>query len=856
MTSYSINLYYWEIQLLKTLSGKGINFVSAIVDSDCLSEQLLKFSKAIGGKRPLEFCLHGYKSKGAFHPKIHFYAGNETVLVLIGSGNLTVSGHGKNMEVWTPIMVDSVKSIAYPFIRDVWHYLSSIYRELGNEAYNVIRAVESNCSLLQDDYVSSKTGYQIDKDVNIRLFVDGENSLFSQCQEWIGDERVKDITIMSPFYDSHADFIKALHSSFQPDNINILVENGFGIPPMPKHIPDYVKIYKWDKVVPESKKYQHFFHSKCIFFEGDCHRYLLCGSANASVAAFGKPGVASFNREAVVGYRSSLINYLEESGINLIEPIPSSEIKTFENPEHNTEKNNIAIWIKEASYEYDEYVVKALNYSDIDNAQITFFSGDRLKSESFKYSAASGDFVQEGKFHVSFYPIYVEITDKLGKIISNRQFVISTISMIVNDPSAESLAFRRRCHDIESGQFVNGAVLRFIEQVLSDTETKISAKANTDRIKKEDLGAKEGHQFSSSEEYFKDDGSSITGDYRTRKKDTSISQSTLLFDSIVNYIGKSAKEKEEEIINEEETEDVNNSSGKERNKTSLRQLTTIKGIEDVRKRIRKMLNNYIDHLELIALEASPKHNTILLFEELKKFLTAVYFLNRAISYRCVTKDTPNEEQSLIDIPYSILNHLSVTEYVYRLVNLFSLYLLKSTILEESNRIVREKIDRYKQYAFELCVAVLSVLDWLNEGNSQHTGIKILKVPSLLNLQKALDGKVAASSVFDIFGRIDKTIQDMNGFENNHIEILINDNLKPLVKKKILLSRGNLKWTDEFGYVLLRPIPKQNVSALPCTLAFKYDYNRQTHCPQYLYIYKSGKLLRMLPKDQSGKFRRH
>ena len=81
MTSFSINLYYWEIQLLRSLSAKGINFVSALVDSDCLSDQLLKFSKAFSGRRPLDFSLHGYKMKGAFHPKIQFYAGRESVLV-------------------------------------------------------------------------------------------------------------------------------------------------------------------------------------------------------------------------------------------------------------------------------------------------------------------------------------------------------------------------------------------------------------------------------------------------------------------------------------------------------------------------------------------------------------------------------------------------------------------------------------------------------------------------------------------------------------------------------------------------------------------------------------------------------
>ena len=88
-----------------------------------------------------------------------------------------------------------------------------------------------------------------------------------------------------------------------------------------------------------------------------------------------------------------------------------------------------------------------MNYIDVDLANITFYSGDRLKSESYKYSAKSGDFIQEGEFKNTFHPLYVEITDKSGKILSNRQFVISTISMIVNDPSAESLAYRRRCHE-------------------------------------------------------------------------------------------------------------------------------------------------------------------------------------------------------------------------------------------------------------------------------------------------------------------------------------------------------------------------------------------------------------------------
>lgn len=149
MTSYSINLYYWESQLLKTLSRKGINYVSAVVDSECLSEQLYYYNSAREGKAP-KFSLHGFQSEGAFHPKIQFYVGREVILALVGSGNISISGHGKNLEIWNPIMVDSVESPLFPLIQSIWGYLSGIYRSLGSEATDIIETVKENCELLKN----------------------------------------------------------------------------------------------------------------------------------------------------------------------------------------------------------------------------------------------------------------------------------------------------------------------------------------------------------------------------------------------------------------------------------------------------------------------------------------------------------------------------------------------------------------------------------------------------------------------------------------------------------------------------------------------------------------------------------
>ena len=846
MTSFSINLYYWEIQLLRTLSAKGINFVSAIVDSDCLSDQLFKFSKAFTGKKPLEFSLHGYKSRGAFHPKIQFYAGNDNILVLIGSGNLTVSGHGKNMEVWTPVMVDSPESAAFPFVRDVWNYLCSLYNELGDEAYNIIKSVEDNCTLLQTEYIPSNTEHQIDSDCSIRLFVDGSKTLFEQCDEWIGEEAIQSITVMSPFYDSRAELVKALYNRFKPESINIIIEKGFGAPPKSQSIPDYVNIYSWEKAVPEGKQWQEFFHSKCFFFEGKTNNYLLCGSANASVAAFGIPGVASTNREASVGYKSSTTNYLAESGILLKEPISASDVK--ENLSQQDTSNSVSpvVWIKEASYEYNNFVVKTQNDIEVQEGKIIFYSGNRQKYESFDYSSSAGEITLKYKSEISFNPLYVEIINKESRLISNRQFVIPTVSMDYNNPSPSSSSYRKGCHAIESGQFVNGSVLRFIEQILSDTESKMSTKSivntSTDKTPKEITGG----QFSSFEDYLKDDGTGITGDPRSRKSSTSISQSTLLMDSMMSYIAKSAKEKEEEDIDNEETEDIKKSEGRETTSHPTHTMLKPKSADDVKKRVAQMLSKYIEQLEAIAIHES-KPSTISMVETLKKFMTAIFFVNRTLSYRYVTEDEPEEAQSLLDIPYSVYYHKTATEFIYRIINLFSLYLKKCNIQEETEKFIKAKVEDYKQYAFELCLSVISVCEWLNEGNEPYDIVKYTQEATLRNIQSALDGKINANSVTEIFRRYDKSIQDIEGFDKSHMEGIIGKILSILANPVQTYPNGNIVHTNEFGYVVLLPHPRQNKTAFPCTMAYEFDKERKIHSPEYMYMFDGNRMIRRMQK---------
>lgn len=856
MTSYSINLYYWDIQLLPSLSSKGINYVSALVDSDCLSSQLLNFSRAFNGEKPLDFSLHGYKTGGAFHPKIQFYVGEESVLVLIGSGNLTVMGHGRNLEVWSPIMVDNTDSPAYPFMRDVWNYLKSLYHELGTEANRIINLIESNCSLLTEKYDKPITEHTIDGN-SIRFFANvPTKSLFDQCKEWIGDDDIQSITIMSPFYDREAKLIKAMHEQFGPSKMQLIVEDDFGALPNTESIPENVKIYKWDKkLMPSHNKYQCFFHSKCFFFEGKRYHYLLCGSANASIAAFGYSGIKPQNEEACVGFKSEKINYLNETGFHLNDPINREELSQTNQSESTGTKNTIVLWIKEASYLYNNFSITVENNADPLQVTISFFSGNRNLLSSSTVQIQSNTSIVSGSLNCAKNPLYVEISNDNGDIISNRQFMISIEGVDVNNPSPESVHIRRKLREIESGKFVSGDLLKFINQVLIDSAPPKKGKSSSERISQKTPDVEEGNSFNSIEEYFREDGNEITGYRDSRRGEKTAYQSTMLFDSIISYISKSAQEKEADKMDNEELEDYRRSEGCDAKKTQATESKTEKNSQVTQTRVIKMFDKYISQLECVVFPEKneekvkgkkSKNVPPSLLDSLKKFMTAIFFLYRTFSYR-YTIDSGDSgdsgEHSLIPLPMSSRNHKTATEYIFRLTSLFALYLKNLQFKTEDNVVLRQKIESYKQYSFELCLAVFSICDWLNEGKEDYKEWSTkYKVASLLNLRQKLDAKVEQNSVNNVFRRLDRAIQELDGFDEVTIQRYIQENISMLTNKTLIYPRGNIHWTDQFGYVYLKSY-KDNLSLL-CTMACDYDFEREEFCPNYYFLQNSGRILQI------------
>ena len=333
-----------------------------------------------------------------------------------------------------------------------------------------------------------------------------------------------------------------------------------------------------------------------------------------------------------------------------------------------------------------------------------------------------------------------------------------------------------------------------------------------------------------------------------RKGEKTASQSSMLFDSMISYISRSSKEKEDEDIDEEETEDVRKSEGREKVKSQKTAVRSQKNALETEQRISKMFDKYITHLESVALSSKTVHNDIHLMETLKKYMTAIFFLYRTFSYRYILDTGGNEERSLIDLKRSATFRKTATEYFYRLTSLFALYLMKSTVLEEENSVIKKKNESYKQYAFELCLAVFSICDWINMGNRDYKDwASNYKAASLMTIRKALETKIDENTPASVFKRLDRAIQELDGFDKANMQQYIHDNVALLADDNILYPNGSLFWSDLFGYVHLKRI-KPNM-AVPLTMVYGYNKTRGEYCPDYLFLYDSQRLLQVKPSNK-------
>lgn len=215
-TTYSLSLTFFESVILRELRQKACREIWIAADAQGYQSSLMeRRSHGVGQEYHL---VPVALPHGVFHPKCCYLQSSEGDLLVVGSGNLTFGGYGRNLEV-----LDVVTPVSEPqCFREFGRFLNALklrtdIRCPDNRWMDIFadRAFESAGSVTQGSIPTFP-----------RLVHSVNKPVIEQLAEIIGDD-VERITILSPYYDNDGEAVRRLIERFQPHAVSI------GIPPAP-----------------------------------------------------------------------------------------------------------------------------------------------------------------------------------------------------------------------------------------------------------------------------------------------------------------------------------------------------------------------------------------------------------------------------------------------------------------------------------------------------------------------------------------------------------------------------------------------------------------------------------------------
>ncbi|GAK75631.1 hypothetical protein JCM19296_1223 [Nonlabens ulvanivorans] len=300
ITSYSIDLAFFEQLILPRLRGAGITNINLFVDASMLEKYLashlgdsLKKFNANYSITPVSI------SGGAFHPKMLFLAGKDKGYLSIGSGNITSSGLLYNDEIWSSFFTSKERLDAQPIFKSAWQYIQSLSsHSLG------INVTKINWIAQHSQWISDLKNHQDSstfiKDVEYSMFyTQSSKSLYSEVISTLS-RKPKSIKIIAPYYNRSGAFLQKLIDDLAPEEIHCVVDTSNGILPV-DFTSSICQFSDWKDVINnENSKSIQRLHAKIIQIEYNEETVFILGSANATLEAYGISNRAFKNDEAVV----------------------------------------------------------------------------------------------------------------------------------------------------------------------------------------------------------------------------------------------------------------------------------------------------------------------------------------------------------------------------------------------------------------------------------------------------------------------------------------------------------------------------------------------------------------------------
>lgn len=311
LTCFSFDPIFFESVYLPVLRNLGINNIVVLMESS-VYDQLLSDPSYLAHSVNTNFYSLVRQSNGhfgVFHTKLALLFGSKESAMVLGSGNLTFSGMSLNEEVWNVFHMKDEKSNHFSLVRKAWEYVKYLMQDGSTLTKRRLQWMQEHTKWLQEDYVDEPVVLK-DGEVVQMLYNNEQSTILEQLYHAIGDAVIKDITVVSPFFDIDGRFLKELDLHFAPARFRcILDEKRMSAPYALFSTDTHIEFYKY---VDET----HPLHAKIIELHSESETWILSGSANAGNMAFGTQHHIWNDEACILLKRVGRFDYFEELGFS------------------------------------------------------------------------------------------------------------------------------------------------------------------------------------------------------------------------------------------------------------------------------------------------------------------------------------------------------------------------------------------------------------------------------------------------------------------------------------------------------------------------------------------------------------
>jgi len=462
LTTFSFDFYFFEMKAMKWLRSCGVRNINVFIDGHYYSE-LMK--QATGEEMQLTagYSLYPVFQKSIFHPKIWMLFGDKEGLLIVGSGNLTNSGNGNNDEIWGAFHFDIRSTENSPIFSAAWNYLSMLSVTVrGQMNEKTTRWIVEHSKWLNE--LPKVKPFQFfdtsQKEKVAFLFNSETSSIWKELSEHISNEKVIEITSISPFYDINGKALQELKSIFPSAAINVVLDES-GLIPSAMQVSKGFTFYDWrdagvSKVqYAKSENAKSKLHGKIIHFKTKSGReFCLFGSANVTPEGLGLAGKNS-NAEVSLLIQSEKGGLLNELGIKLKSgnsKILSDFTATATKSIYETviKNNQFKVQLLSAELIYDELTLHS-NGNYAEQFKVVFFD----RQNRFLHSQNISKYEQELKIKLnaelgSFQ--YVQFADSADEFISNKLLVSDYFLLAKTHPNPKTEDIERIYSEIQNGE--------------------------------------------------------------------------------------------------------------------------------------------------------------------------------------------------------------------------------------------------------------------------------------------------------------------------------------------------------------------------------------------------------------------